>query len=185
MESVNLFATEEALDNYKKYSNRVFLVSAVGANAIQHVDGDRLPKDVWVTLVFEFIYFYVAHAEAAARTIGGDAHADRVSKRLGEALVHAAVDYVFDDVYKDGNQTLKLKQMSELAERLATYGKYERAIPEKEGDESKGTALWTFCKKVAAFVGHPDDASYTMTCHAHIFDSLEVLDTDMFLMFSR
>jgi hypothetical protein len=185
MESVSLFADTYTLDNYQKYSNRVFVASAVGANAIQQLDGSRMPKDFWVAVVFEFIYFYLAHAEACARTVGGDDHADRVFKRLGESLINAAVDYVFDDVYEDGNQTLKLKHMDELADRMDIYGKYEHAVPEKEGEGSKGTALWTFCRKVAAFVGHPDDTAYMMTCHAHIFDSLEVLDTDTFLVFAH
>ena len=185
MKTVNLFADTETLDNFKKYSNRVFLASAVGANAIQHLDDARMPKDFWVAVVFEFIYFYLAHAEARARAVGGDDHAERVSKRLSESLIHGAVDYVFDDVYKDDNQTLKLKHMEQLADRMDIYGKYEHAVPEKEGDISKGTALWTFCRKVAAFVGHPEDTAYTMTCHAHIFDSLEVLETETFLVFAH
>jgi hypothetical protein len=160
------------------------MASAIGANAVQRLGETRMPKSLWVAILFEFIYFYVAHAEAGARVAGGDDHAERIVKRLGESLIHGAVDFVFDDVHKDGNQTLKLERMSELTERRNAYRKHERVMPEHEGDEAKGTGLWAFCRNVSALAGHPDDAVHTMTCHAHVFDSLEVLDTSTFLMFT-
>jgi len=184
MDTLKLFTDADKIDNYKRYSNRVFMVSVVGANSVQRSGDERLPKDRWLAILFEFVYFYVAHAEAGARTAAGDEHAARMIKGLGEPLIHGAVDFVYDDVSKDGNRGLKSQHMGELVKRLDAYRKCEHVMPEREGDESKGTALWALCRNVAALANRPDDVTCTMTAHAHVFDSLTILDTETFLMFT-
>lgn len=153
-------------------ASRIFTCSIVGANELKRAAEKPIPQSVWLSMVFEFVFFYLV---VAARHSWAHLAAEKQRLMVSQAtdvLLTAAVDYVFDDDSDDAN-TARVEQFkAELAARMEEYGKFELIVRESQSEKSEGTALWAFCNQLAALAGKPGDLVCIMTTHAHIYDSM-------------
>jgi len=154
-------------------ANRIFTCSVIGANELKRVSESDIARPAWLSIVFEYAFFYVALAK---RHTWADLPAETQesrAKNLSEVLLTAVVDYVFEDA---GTVTCaaRVEQFkAELEARMEEYGKFDLFAGETESDKPEGTALWAFCTKVSALAGSPGDLACTMAAHAHIYDSMK------------
>lgn len=176
MAGVDIFPDEESGNIYKRYSNRIFNCSAIGANAIRKINADGLSSDAWVSILFEFLFFYVALTAETGLIESDIERRERVITKLSQLVIPAAVEYLLDD----SNDKTRNHLLGECAGRLQEYAKYDQFLPFDGEERHRHSALGAFCHRVAELAGHPGDSAHVMTCHAHVQDSLELLNLDLF-----
>jgi hypothetical protein len=178
MGTLNIFGDDAgSMDAVQRYANRVFNCSVVGANEFKRLTDDGLTTDIWLSIVFEFLFFYVAVTANRASAEEGK----QVTTELVDKLIPQVVDYVFEDVRQDQNAAMKKSYMNEVAARIDEYNRFDRVMPLAESDQPEGSALWSLCIRISALAGRPGDISFTLAAHSHMFDSLLILDSDPFL----
>lgn len=153
-------------------SNRIFQCSIIGANELRRATGKPIPRSLWLSIVFEHLFFYLTLANRITWAHTPKEERESMTARTANILLTAVVDYVFENGSEDENAARVDHFKTELAARMKEYCKFKLVIRESESEESKGTALWAFCKKVSALAGSPNDLVGMMTAHAHIHDSM-------------
>ena len=179
MAGTDIFPDGHPEDLYKRYANRIFNCSAIGANAIRKARGGAVPDDTWVSILFEFVFFYAALTATTGLVESDNERRERVIAKLSRLVIPHAVDYLLEDTDEDGNEKTKDQLLEEGTKRSKDYEKCEQFLPDV-GEAPKSTALDAFCHRVAKLAGEPGDAAIMVTCHAHIRDSLDLLDMDLF-----
>lgn len=153
-------------------SNRIFKCSVVGANALRSAADKPVSRPAWLSIAFEFIFFYLTLAERRSWAHLPTEELEMLSSQAGDVLLTAVVDFVFEDADGADNAARVERFKDDLSKRKAEYGKYTLMVNDSEADKPEGTALWAFCSKVAALAGNPKDVGLLMTAHAHIYDSM-------------
>ena len=159
-------------------SSRIFQCSIIGANELRRATGKAIPRSIWLSIVFEHLFFYVTLAGRHTWAHLPVKKQESMTAKMAGILLPAVVDYVFEDGSEEENVARVDHFKGELAARMREYGKFKFIICESESEESKGTALWAFCNKVSALAGCPDDLVGIMTAHAHIYDSMMAIGMD-------
>ena len=109
-QNIDIFGEDSIGDIYQKYANRIFKCSAIGANALRKINDGEMSRAVWVTILFEHIYFYMAVTAEMGLHESDDARQERILSKLAQLLIPYAADYVFDDVRRDGNEGMKCRE---------------------------------------------------------------------------
>lgn len=173
---INLFANRFVdPGSIEGLANRIFKCSVVGANALKQAAEKPIARSVWLSIVFEFVFFYIALAKGHSWTHLPPEKQETIASRVSNVLITAVVDYVFDDGDHDANAARVAQFKDELAARMEEYGKFKLMVRESGSEKSEGTALWAFCKTATALAGKPDDVVCIMTAHAHIYDSMSAI----------
>jgi len=183
MARINIFDSEN-LDLYQKYVNRVVNVALIGANQVRLHTGGTLKKDTWMKVLWEFVYFYVALTRDHGLAASDTERRDRVGDKLSGLLVPSLVDYLFEDVRGDENESFKTYYLAELTQRLQRYEQCRAVLPGDDDVKPEWTALGIFGRGVADLVGREEDTAVIMLCHSHVMDSLPVLNLDVFAAMS-
>jgi hypothetical protein len=179
-QNIDIFGEDATGDIYQKYANRVFKCSAIGANALRKINDGEMSRSVWVTILFEHIYFYMAVTSEMGLYESDDERRERVLSKLAKLLISYASDYVFDDVRRDGNEGRKNQLLQQCVIRVKEYSECKRIVPLEGQDRLASTALGSLCSRVSDLAGQPDEAAHVMTVHSHIQDSLDILGMDLF-----
>ena len=156
-------------------ASRIFKCAVIGANQVKRAAEAPIPRAAWLSIVFEHVFFYLALAKRHAWTHLPAEKQESLTNRVGDVLITAAVDYVFEDGGAEANASRVEDLKIELGARMQEYGNFPIMVQEAESEKPKGTALWAFCHKVAALAGRPKDLVCVMTTHAHIHDSMMVI----------
>jgi len=180
MARVNIFDEGLSSDFYMKFSNRMVNIALVGANQVRRHMGEDFKKETWMQTLFEFVYFYIALTRDHGLAESDSARRERVGDKLSNLLIPALVDYLFEDVRRDENESFKTYYLAELMQRLQRYEKCKATLPGDDGVKLDWTALGIFCRGIADQVGRKDDTAVIMLCHSHVMDSIEVLNLDVF-----
>jgi len=171
-------AGERATDPLKEYANRLFTCSVTGAHAVKNQIEGGLPKQIWLSIVFEYLFFYIALTRGYVLRHAAPQVRDQITASLMDVLLSAAVDFVFDDKSPAAADSRKMRYTEEANARIREYDRYESVLSRKESELSETTALWSFCHMIAGMAGQADDITCIMTSHAHVYDSLLILDTE-------
>ena len=159
-------------------ASRIFKCAVVGSNELKRASEKMVSRPVWLSMVFEYVFFYLALARRTAWAHLPEEKQEALFTRVSDVLLAALVDFVFED----GTDALKRQRVDhlkeELSARIVEYGKYQMMIRESEAEKPEGTALWAFCNKAAALLGTPDDLVTIMVTHGHIYDSMLVIGMD-------
>jgi hypothetical protein len=179
-QNIDIFGEDAKGDIYQKYANRIFKCSAIGANALRKINDGEMSRAVWVTILFEHVYFYMAVTSEMGLYESDEARRERILSKLAQLLIPYAADYVFDDVRKDGNEGMKNQLLQQCVVRMKEYSRCKRIVPIEGEDRLGSTGLGSLCSRVSDLAGQKDEAAHVMTVHSHIQDSLEILGIDMF-----
>jgi hypothetical protein len=152
-------------------ASRIFKCSVVGANELKRTVEKSIPRPVWLSIVLEFVFFYIALANRHSSAHLPDEKQEKNTGELSDTLLTAIVDYVFEDGGDAANAARVNQFKAELEARMQEYGKFELMVRESQSEKSEGTALWAFCNQVTALAGKPKDLVCIMVTHAHIYDS--------------
>jgi hypothetical protein len=180
MAKIDIIGADAPDDVFKKYSNAVFNVSAIGANTVRRLQDKKMSGETWVAILFEFIFFYVALTSELGLYDSPEERRERIVSRLSEYLIPPAVDYVLEDLKGNGNRVAKEHFLEECAARVEQYARFPHAMPIEGEDRLERTALGAFGHRVAELAGEPGDPAHVMTVHMHVQDSIDVLNIDIF-----
>jgi hypothetical protein len=180
MGHIDIFNHEYGIDPLKPYASRVFNCSVVGANEIVRLMDHNVPRDVWLGIVFEFMYFYLALTDGQVlKDVAGE-RKEEVTNGLVDLLIPRAVDYIFEIPNERQSEMHKQQHMKMAIARLKAYKEYKRVLPDTEKD-LKGTALGSLCASVSELVGHPGNPMYEMACYSHVTESMAFLKMRAFV----
>ena len=173
---MDIFESSERLeDPLKDYANRVFSCSVTGAHAIKHLVEGELPMKIWLSIVFEFLFFYIALTRGHGRRDASPQHRDELMTNLTDLLIAGTVDYVFDNGSPEMAEVRRERYKAEAIARVREYSGFEEMIRDTEVEMSEDTALWSFCSLVSKLAGQPEDFTIVMTARSHVYDSLLLL----------
>jgi len=131
--SIDIFPGSIGAGVYEKYANRVFNIGAVGANQIRNLSGGKLEQSVWVSILFEYSFYFIAMTREMGLLDAPAMKRTRIIEELGSTFVPAAVDFIFDA--EDGNSALKTRYSQLLAARIHEYEKFDAIMPKDELDD--------------------------------------------------
>jgi hypothetical protein len=183
MARIDIFG-DHNLNLYQKYTNAVVNVALVGANQVRLHTGGDLKKETWMKVMWEFVYFYVALTRDHGLAESDATRREQVGDKLTSLLVPALVDYLFEDIHGDENESFKTYYLAELAQRMQRYEKCRAVLPGDGDVKPEWTALGVFGRGVADLVGREEDTAVMMLCHSHVMDSIRVLNLDIFAAMS-
>jgi hypothetical protein len=152
-------------------ATRIFECSVIGANDLKRAVDKPISRPVWLSIVFEFAFFYITLAKRHSWAHHPVEKQEKLTNQLSDVLLTAVVDYVFEDGAAASNTARVEHFKAELEARIAEYGEFKLMVRESQSQKSEGTALWAFCNKATALAGSPRDVVGIMATHAHIYDS--------------
>lgn len=173
MSEICIFEMEERKsDPLKDYANRLFSLAVTGANATRMLNEGELPKQIWLSVVFEYLFFYITitNREGLKSLPAGERM--NLTMHLIDVLMTRVVEQVFE-----GKGIIE-RYKTVAAERLQEYGEFESTLRGDSERRFEGSALGAFCSRVSKLAAHPDDMMHIMTAHAHVHDSLLFLRLD-------
>ena len=172
MSYIDIFDKEDCLtDPLTDHACRMFNGSVIGANAIRRFAGEGFPHTIWLSIVFEFMFFYFALTHHEALKDWRPDRRDKLTERLVQLLISRSVEYVLDD------PTGKLvgKYSENAAARIEQYGRCESILRIEENQRMERSAEGLLGKQVSRLAGEDNDTGFTMTTHIHIGESVEFL----------
>jgi len=174
MSEICIFEMEERKsDPLKDYANRLFSLAVTGANATRALNQGELPKQIWLSIVFEYLFFYITVTDREGLKALPAGERMKLTTRLVDVLMTRVVNEVFE-----GNGAAVERYKAVAAERLQEYEKFDSTLRGDSERRFEGSALGAFCSRVSKLAAHPDDMMHVMTAHAHIHDSLLFLRLD-------
>lgn len=180
MSRIDIFNHEYGINPLKPYASRIFNCSVAGANTIGHLADGRLPRDTWLAVVMEFMYFYIALTKGHVLKDLTEDRRDTVTSELVNVLFPQVVDYIFDPATKAHGRALKKKYVAMAFARLEIYEGYRLLMAATE-DELQGTGLGSLCESVADLSEHPGNTLFEETCYSHIHKSMAFLRIKSFV----
>jgi hypothetical protein len=153
-------------------ANRIFTCSIVGANELKRTAEGPIPRSIWLSIVFEFMFFYLTLVRYQVWAHLPKDKQEALANKTNDVLLRAAVNYVFEDDDNEANEERVENFKGELAARMEEYKAFKVLVRKSQSEKSEGTALWAFCNKAAALAGKPEDLVCIMTTHAHVHDSM-------------
>ena len=173
--SIQLFKGEKG--PLHDFGNRIFACSVAGANEVRGLN-PWIPKQVFLSMVFEFTFFYLALAFDQGFGRMNSGRRKKVYEELVDLLIPAIVGFVFEENDLHDKESMKTKFVRETGQRLESYRKFESMVSHTGTCSIEETALWDFCEIIAKLNAHGGDHHFIMACHSHVLDSLLVLDLD-------
>jgi hypothetical protein len=180
LSGIDIFNHEYGIDPLKPYASRMFNCSVVGAHEMSGLMDTKPPQDVWLSIVFEFMYFYLALTKGHVLKDVPRQRRDEVMNGLVELLIPRVIDYIFDAPNENQRRLLKDQYLKMTRARLETYDEYKKLLADTEND-LKGTAIGSLCDSVSELAGHPGNPMYEMACFSHINDTMGFLKIKTFV----
>lgn len=180
-------------DTFKKdfredYLNKIFRNSIEDANAIRRLAEDKsfeqnkqgLSDTEWLSIVFEFIYFYLHLTDRFAFEHMSEEQRAVLMTGVERICISSAVNAVCRGWPKDKKEKIKEECMENFHISMQEYSKYKKWLAEK-GEGTKNTLFWEFGKMIAKLAGREMDARYIMLSVKIAIDSLKDLDIKSFI----
>lgn len=180
MGRIDIFNHNYGVDPLKPYASRIFNCSVAGANEVGRFLDGGIPKFVWLEIVFEFMFYYVALTKGRVLDDMEEDYKKDITNQLVGVLVPAAVDYIFVDPRGGSNMGLKQKYLDQAAKRAMEYDGFRQILPDRLG-RRKESAMSHLCTKIGELVGHSGNSMFNLACDKHIRESLDYLKSDAFV----
>jgi len=180
-------------DTFKKdfredYLNKIFRNSIEDANAIRRLAEDKsfeqdkqgLSDTEWLSIVFEFIYFYLYLTDRFAFEHMNEEQRAVLMTGVEKICISSAVNAICHEWPEDLKEKTKKKCMENFYVSMQEYSKYKKWFAEK-GKGTKNTLFWEFGKVIAKLAGREMSARYIMFSVITVTNSLKDLDIKSFI----
>lgn len=175
-------------DSRSDYLSKVFKASVEAADAVRSLAEDKsfeqnkqgLSKTEWLSILFEFIYFYLHLTDRLAFGRLSEEKRGTFMTKLEEICISSAVNTTCDGWPKSKKDKIRKECMQNFFTSMEEYSRYQELFP-KKGEGSKNTLFWEFGKNIAKLAGREMSTRYIMLSTKMAVDSLVVLDTKSFI----
>jgi hypothetical protein len=139
-----------------------------------------LSNTKWVSILFEFIYFYLHLTDRFAFGHMNEERRGSLMTDLEEVCITAAVDAVCLRWPEDIKEKIKEECMGNFYISMAEYSKCKKWFPKKD-EGAKGTLFWEFVKTIAKLAGQEHVVIFKLTVMQIATNSLKDLDIKSFI----
>lgn len=157
--------------------NQIFACAVAGANDVRGMS-PGIPQQVFLSMVFEFTFFYLAVAFEQGFGAMREGRRKQVYEELVNLLIPAIVDFMFEENEDHDTESMIRKFTGEAATRLKNYREFASMVSHTGTCSIEDTALWNLSETIAKLNARGDNHHFIMACHSYVLDSLLVLDLE-------